>query len=96
MHNHKYNLIILRKNMKKVFKCLIVCLMGIAFVFAASSVITNASDSSDVNSNVKSLLTKYYNNGTYIKETQINLNEKAVSEGIKYFHAKTSKNVRTF
>ena len=81
--------------MKKVLKYLIVCLVGIGFVFISNSVRTKATDSGDVESNVKALLTKYYNDGTYIKESQINLNDEAVSEGIQFFHAKSTELERT-
>ena len=81
--------------MKKVLKFLIVCLVGIGFVFFSSKVLAEATDSSDVDANVKALLTKYYNNGTYIKESKINLNEDAVHEGIQFFHAKSTELERT-
>ena len=40
-------------------------------------------------------MSKYHNNGVYIKESKINLNEKTVSEGIKFFHAKSTELERT-
>lgn len=41
----------------------------------------------DKTSEVKALFTKYYNGGTYTKESVLNVNETAVSEVAKYFHA---------
>ena len=81
--------------MKKVLKYLIVCLMSVGFVFTAMSVQTKANESSNFDSEIKTLLTKYYNNGTYIKESQISLNDDAVSEGIQFFHAKSTELNRT-
>ena len=69
--------------------------MSVGFVFTAMSVQTKANESSNFDSEIKTLLTKYYNNGTYIKESQISLNDKAVSEGIQFFHAKSTELNRT-
>ena len=44
---------------------------------------------------VQPLVTNYYNLGTYIRDTTINFNEKAVNEISEYFHAKATQLVRT-
>ena len=44
---------------------------------------------------VEALVSKYYSEGTYTRDTTINFNEEAVNEISTYFHAKATQLVRT-
>ena len=52
-------------------------------------------DNNDLDVEIQTLMSKYHNSGVYIKESKINLNDNAVKEGTKFFHAKSTELERT-
>ena len=73
--------------MKKIS---ILVFMSFIFIVFSSFVFADTNDS-DVNR----LFEKYYYDGVYTKKTNINLNDKAVIEAIKYFHNQCAELERT-
>ena len=63
------------------------------FVFDFTNKTLNVTHTSyeTLNTSLTSLISKYYNNGTYNRHTIINLNEAAQNELISCFHAKVNK-----
>lgn len=65
-----------------IFSCL--CLLGL------KNEVVNADEESVMNNDVYEILTKYYNNGVYRKDTKINLNDEGVKDLKKHFHVETT------
>ena len=79
--------------MKKVFITLIACVL----VLFATSLFTNAiaDENTDANQAALDLFTKFYNDGSYKKDTKIYINEESVSEVKEYFHSNITLLERT-
>ena len=79
--------------MKKVFITLIACVL----VLFATSLFTNAKadENTDANQAALDLFTKFYNEGSYKKDTKIYINEESVSEVKEYFHSNITLLERT-
>ena len=73
------------KRIINVFVLLLVCLfcLGLFVNVSADSL------SADESTSLKNMLTKYYDEGYYQKDTVINLNQASMAEAGKYFHVET-------
>ena len=74
----------MKKNIN-VFVLLVICLFSLCLFVNVNA----DSLSSDADVSLKNMLTKYYDEGYYQKDTVINLNEVAMNEAAKYFHVET-------
>lgn len=71
--------------MKKILYCLIL-VFSLLFININSNI--KASNLNN-NSSISNLINEYYNNGVYVKETTIYLNENGVADLAEYFHVET-------
>lgn len=74
----------MKKNIN-VFVLLLICLFSLSLFGNVKA----DSLSYDEGVSLKNMLTKYYDEGYYQKDTVINLNEVAMNEAAKYFHVET-------
>lgn len=79
--------------MKKVFISIISCVL---VLFTVSFFISaNADENTDANAAAFELFTKFYNDGSYKKDTKIYINENVMKEVENYFHSKVTILERT-
>ena len=83
--------------MKKLILCLAICCLGLFVLsfFTTAKADDVVEESKDAGTLASELFTKYYNEGSYKKDTVININEKVSSELEEYFHANVSLLERT-
>ena len=79
--------------MKKIYNKVFILIS--VFMIAFVTYCAVGAQESEPNDSIKELLTSYYNDGIYIKESKINLNSVAQDELVSYFHAECNILERT-
>ena len=83
------------KRMKKLFLCLIVCCFGLYLTSFLPQTAADTEEVNDANTLANELFTKYYNSGSYKKDTTLNISEEVAEEIKEYFHANVNILERT-